>query len=240
MRNLKAAAILAVAGATIIFFLKRQSNPEWPRSLAMRSKRVADEARSVPRNPIESPVITKLPAGARTRAELVPGMRPIDDLKNLGNGSPQNTVESIFWTMARVDVAGLGKLIAFGPRAQSKAEAAFAAQSDEIRQKFSFSSPEEMTAFQLGAVLPEAVGLQLGADLNPTENGEMETEDGEVQQVQPGDVVVTAAVQGLDGSVDKWSFILRNNGSGWLWVLPEPVMDAAILEWQNRTGNIAP
>jgi hypothetical protein len=133
---------------------------------------------------------------------LVPGMIPVESLRNAGAETPAAAAQTFFWAVAQADPDALAKQLVFADAARSKAEELFGSLDAATQERI--GTPEKLMALYFTTQYGRVTGFQIG---DPDSLGPEMT----------GWVV---KVQTVSGKLSEVWFPIRHSGDGWREEVP--------------------
>ena len=130
------------------------------------------------------------------------------EFKNVGNGTPTETVETLNWAGDTGNVGALSKLIAFSPAGQLQIEEAFAGLSAAEKARYSIATPGDLAANLLFGLGPRFFAVKTPKTGQSDEN----------QATGP------MAFQGNDEGFSAYQFTFKHTAAGWQWLIPDTVV----------------
>ncbi len=195
------AALLAALVTTGCLWLARHRRMEEIAQLRETNRKLWLKA------PPDVPAPRSLASLPATGPAAPTSVAPVDtDYRNLGNATPQATLQTFAWACDRMDTELLAKLVYFDPAARTKATAFLATLPENLRTEW--RSPEELAAIGLADVMqfarfPPAVVL----------------EKAEAEQLSEDRVVLH-----MRGAAKERTEYQRTE-SGWKYVITEKAVD---------------
>jgi hypothetical protein len=182
---------------------EREAIAAWKREIKLLKQRAEERARALH-------AAAKEQAGGRVAAESEPSILnalvPHDRWRNVGQATPDDTVETALWTAAGGDVTGLAAMLELEPEARAKAAALLDGLPGAIRAQ---------------CPTPEAFIALLGAS-------DLPLGDAMISPAEPsGETEATRRVQVL-GPEGEWKHAmlrLRSDGGRWRLVVSESAVD---------------
>lgn len=176
----------------------------------LRSDLAAVEAKAVPR--------------AASSATSVPPIRSIDSLRNVGNATAVNALESMIWAKENLDIGVLSKLFTLTPKARQNTERIWERLPLEQRAKLRLSTLEDMLAYFFAGMAKQYSGLQVL----------------EERVIDSETTVLRAGLPRPGGGLDKRAFVFKRSPAGWQWEFPFEAIDEIPNELSKMGEKLAP